>query len=329
MKMDYFKVNERDYSIDLLKFLAVFIIMNSHMDSLYPDALRILATGGAIGDTIFLFCSGYTLSNINNSTFGGWYKKRISRIYPSVIICSILGSILTQKYVIKLETIAGGEFIMAIMIYYIVYYLIKCFIPQKLYFCIIFILVLSIIVYIIYFPYKYETGSKGIYGFSTLFRWIPYFAFMLIGSAVKQKKYTIKLNLLKDSLFLFISVLCFYLPQYLAKNITFWAPFQIVTILPLIGINIFIYKLFRSLSLLKLLINNKTFILFISSLCLESYLIQYSVFTEIFNNLFPLNLIINVILVLIVSFVCKILSRLFIQIFNDGDLVWKNIIKLY
>ena len=152
---------------------------------------------------------------------------------------------------------------------------------------------------------------------------------MLIGSAVKQKKYTIKLNLLKDSLFLFISVLCFYLPQYLAKNITFWAPFQIVTILPLIGINIFIYKLFRSLSLLKLLINNKTFILFISSLCLESYLIQYSVFTEIFNNLFPLNLIINVILVLIFSFVCKILSRLFIQIFNDGDLVWKNIIKLY
>ncbi len=51
---------ERDYAIDIVKFLAVLMIINSHADIMYPH-LKILATGGAIGDCLFLFCSGFTL----------------------------------------------------------------------------------------------------------------------------------------------------------------------------------------------------------------------------------------------------------------------------
>ena len=51
---------ERNLSIDMLKFLAVFLITNSHMDKLYGE-YSMLATGGAIGDVLFFFCSGYTL----------------------------------------------------------------------------------------------------------------------------------------------------------------------------------------------------------------------------------------------------------------------------
>ena len=53
-------MQERDYSIDILKFFAVFLIINSHMDICYPK-YSVLATGGAIGDCLFLFASGYTL----------------------------------------------------------------------------------------------------------------------------------------------------------------------------------------------------------------------------------------------------------------------------
>ena len=53
-------MNQRDISIDILKFIAVFLIINSHMDALYPK-YKMLATGGAIGDVLFLFASGYTL----------------------------------------------------------------------------------------------------------------------------------------------------------------------------------------------------------------------------------------------------------------------------
>ena len=49
---------KRDFRIDVMKFLAIFLIVNSHSDIAYPR-YSMLATGGAIGDC--LFCSGYTL----------------------------------------------------------------------------------------------------------------------------------------------------------------------------------------------------------------------------------------------------------------------------
>lgn len=51
---------ERLIGIDLLKVLAVFLVMNSHMRICYPK-YSALATGGAIGDALFFFASGYTL----------------------------------------------------------------------------------------------------------------------------------------------------------------------------------------------------------------------------------------------------------------------------
>ena len=53
-------MKEREFAIDIVKFLAVLLIINSTADVMYPH-LKILATGGAIGDNLFLFCSGFTL----------------------------------------------------------------------------------------------------------------------------------------------------------------------------------------------------------------------------------------------------------------------------
>lgn len=53
-------MKQRDKSIDLLKFIAVLAITNSHMDILYGKYSG-LATGGAIGDVLFFFASGFTL----------------------------------------------------------------------------------------------------------------------------------------------------------------------------------------------------------------------------------------------------------------------------
>ena len=38
-------MRERDFAIDVVKFLAVLLIINSHADIMYPQ-LKILATGG-------------------------------------------------------------------------------------------------------------------------------------------------------------------------------------------------------------------------------------------------------------------------------------------
>ena len=50
-------MQERDYSIDILKFLAVFLIINSHMDALYVK-YSMLATGGGNWGCLVLVCFG-------------------------------------------------------------------------------------------------------------------------------------------------------------------------------------------------------------------------------------------------------------------------------
>lgn len=54
-------MRQRNPSIDILKFFAALLITNSHMGLLYPESLVKLSTGGAIGDVLFFFCSGFTL----------------------------------------------------------------------------------------------------------------------------------------------------------------------------------------------------------------------------------------------------------------------------
>ena len=101
-------MNQRDICIDILKFIAVFLIINSHMDALYPK-YKMLATGGAIGDVLFLFASGYTLFLSNRKLrFDNWYKRRINRIYPSVIVCAIIRTLFSEKQYITLLSMGGG-----------------------------------------------------------------------------------------------------------------------------------------------------------------------------------------------------------------------------
>lgn len=65
-------MKERNIGIDILKFFAALLITNSHMELLYGK-YSILATGGAIGDVLFFFCSGFTLFLGRMGRFDNWY----------------------------------------------------------------------------------------------------------------------------------------------------------------------------------------------------------------------------------------------------------------
>lgn len=322
---------ERDFSIDILKFLAVFLIINSHMDALYVH-YRFLATGGAIGDAIFLFCSGYTLLlSKKNLRFDNWYKRRIARIYPSVIICALVGALLQLRWDVNIVDLAGGQFVIAIMVYYIIIYFIKQYAVDKLPLIIGGVVLLSILVYLFFFPYKYDTGEKGLYGISTLYRWVPYLNFMLLGSYVGLKHGELKYMPLRDFFKMAFCIVVFYGIQLGAKVQPQIAPWQIVTIFPLMGIVYYLYK-WCNAGFWKRLYDTgpwHAIIMTISGLCLESYLIQYSVFTTKMNNIFPLNLLIMIAIVLMVAFICKCLARIFTQTFGSGDYNWKDVIKPY
>lgn len=53
-------MRDRNFSVDILKFLAAILITNSHLISQYGK-YSFFATGGAEGDFLFFFCSGFTL----------------------------------------------------------------------------------------------------------------------------------------------------------------------------------------------------------------------------------------------------------------------------
>jgi len=328
-------MKERNNSIDILKFLAVLLIINSHADMLYPSNLKFLATGGAIGDCLFLFISGFTLSMKGSDTFLGWYKRRINRIYPSVFVCAFISAVILRNDCINMYQLFGGEFIVAIMAYYILLYLINRYVPDKFYMILGFTIVLIVVSYLIGYPYKNEIG-KGIYSTATLFRWIPYFTFMLIGAIMgKRSRNKKQLTLIGfiDVCMLLLSVSLFYGIQLFGAFCPSLNCWQIITVFPLMGIIVYLYRICNATIIRRIYdvpVVRKMF-LAIGGVCLESYLIQFSLFTENFNSMlyFPCNLLLNVVIILIVAYLCRCLARFFSQTFDSKPYSLHDIVRLY
>lgn len=323
----------RNDSIDILKFLAVLLIINSHADILYPSNLKILATGGAIGDCLFLFISGFTLSMKNRESFIGWYKRRINRIYPSVFTCAFVASLIYRHNYISIWQLLGGEFIIAIMTYYILLYLINLYVPDKINLILGIVIAFTMISYWVWYPYKLDV-SKGIYSIATLFRWIPYFAFMLLGAIMgkNSEEKTMHVGGL-DIFALLLSVVLFYGIQKAGASNPVVNSWQIITIFPLIGIIFYLYRVCNMQIILRIydrITAVKKLVLIVGGVCLESYLIQFSLFSDKFNSIFfPFNLVLNVLIILIVAYLCRCCARFFSQTFSNQPYNWNNIIKLY
>lgn len=323
---------QHDFAVDIIKFFAVFLIINSHADIMYPK-MSILATGGAIGDCLFLFVSGYTLFLTRSLSFGNYYKRRIKRIYPSVFSAILFVHLIKKDPNVNLSEIGGGEFVEAIMIYYVLLFLVRKYAINHIPKILGIISILTLLIYVVWFPFKYEVSTKGIYGISTSFRWIPYFAFMLMGAYMGLKnnngiKKTEKSW--KNFTCIILCLFTFYGIQLLAKKYTFLAPIQIITLIPLMGIVIFFYKWCKSNCFLKIYQKPWTnkLILFVSGICLESYLIQFSLITNSMNKIWPFNILFICVIIIICSYLVRCVAKLFSQTFEDGNYDWGKIISI-
>lgn len=91
---------KRDVSIDIIKCMAAMLITYSHMGMLFPPQYAALSTGGAMGDVLFFFCSGYTLLlGRDDNGFFNWYKRRINRIYPTVFAWALMACVCFDLHV--------------------------------------------------------------------------------------------------------------------------------------------------------------------------------------------------------------------------------------
>lgn len=319
-------MKERNIGIDILKFFAALLITNSHMDLLYVK-YGALATGGAIGDVLFFFCSGFTLFLSKAGRFDNWYKRRINRIYPTIFAWAIIGAfVFNRKYGMDYTIIhGGGWFVTCIMIYYVFLYFIQKFLLNKLKLT---FAIISIICIVWYLLIDRPVGYN-MYG-ETYFKWGHYFLFMLMGAMMGISNRTWKFNLKFDLLKLTVSLVLYYGFLFLGRRNVEIGEWQILSLIPLLFIVVYFYKVCSS-DTLKNIYNTEYIgwgMKLISGLCLEIYLVQGTLFTDKMNNLFPLNIPIMFIIIILGAYMLRCCARIFAQTFKDGDYNWKAIIKL-
>lgn len=317
---------KKNLSIEILKFISVFLILNGHMYNLYTR-FDILATGGTIGNALFMFASGYTLLLGRFDRFDNWYKRRINRIYPSVIIWSIVYSCFYDGNVNILQTLLGGGrwFISCIMIYYILLYFIRYFLPKYKWH----ILIISCLLALFWYLFLEDNKDTFFMYRATYFKYVYWFPFMLLGSYIGAGFIPLKLNLKMDVILSIVCLVGHYAIMLICVGISDLCFLQPLSLIPLFGLTYYLFKIFDNNKVKDRIekSSSRGFIIFVASLCLEIYIVQFKLFTTRFNELFPLNLLINVIYIIIVAYIIRCLSRFFLQLWREGPFDWKAIIK--
>lgn len=116
-------MQRRDESIDFVKVIATLLVLNSHMEICYGSH-SVLATGGGIGDALFFFISGFTLFMGRKADFTNWYKRRLGRIYPTILAMGLVSCLVFGKDFSFIDIISASNywFIQCILVCYLLIY---------------------------------------------------------------------------------------------------------------------------------------------------------------------------------------------------------------
>lgn len=303
-------VKTRNMAIDFVKVIATLLVLNSHMGICYGD-YSALATGGGLGDGLFFFVSGFTLFLGKKVNFIDWYKRRLGRIFPTVIAVALVSCLIfrNQENFISVMSVEKYWFLQCILICYIVMYpIVRYGLNLKVIFPI------SVVAFLFAYFFLYQFDGELFYGVNNTFRWWVYFSIMLLGGFICKNSLRIQASKF-TVLWMFLCVVAWYGVIYLAKGS--WL--QLLSFFPLIGFCVYAYQLGRS-SFIENCFKNKivgNILYIIGNLCLESYLIQKLIFTDALNNLFPFNIPIIMVAVLLAAYILHCISEVISQIFDS------------
>lgn len=167
-------------SIDILKAAAVILILNHRIYFSYGD-FQYLVFGGALGCGIFFFLSGYTIGAAQVSSFKSWVQRRLGRLIPSVLVIGFIANYGSRA--VFCTTFLW--FVHCIVIYYLLIYFIKRYIPT-------YMMHLECglgLLYAVGFIIDWHSLPSP-YG-STSTKWFLYFLFFLAGAIVRQRPFSV------------------------------------------------------------------------------------------------------------------------------------------
>jgi peptidoglycan/LPS O-acetylase OafA/YrhL len=296
-------------NIAFVRFLAILLITNSHLDNMYP--IHHLGTGGAIGNSLFFMLSGYGLAlsyKNKERPFLQWYWRRITRIYPSLIVVVTIFIVWlegTWRYWTWRDYIAGfvwpthAWFIAAIMIFYMIFFIIMK-LKRPLAFTIgIFIL------FIPYFHYYFRYVDFSTYTIEGpgYFKWIFYLQIMLFGGYLAYQNISHQSKGYVYMISLIIALTAYYTSGILI-TLGYFGRYQFIVHILTFPIVFFITKLSYSHFVNQKILKSRTLnfvICLMAGTTLEIYLLHGFVYSSKMVNslIFPVNIFVFWLIVLL------------------------------
>lgn len=168
-----------------LRFIAILLITNSHLDSLYPIAA--MGAGGQLGNSLFFMLSGYGLMasyQKKGDVFLPWLRRRLARIYPPVFLVTIGAYLISGTffdwglvdYVKRLLWPTEYWFVSCIVLFYPPFYWLM---QHKKSYAFPFISVAVLVPYFYFYSTFVDLTKFSIE--DSAFKWLFYFQIMLLG----------------------------------------------------------------------------------------------------------------------------------------------------
>jgi len=318
------------YDTNLLRSIAIIMIVNSHMDFLYP--IPYLGTGGAIGNALFFMLSSFGLFISYQKKpylFATYFINRINRVYPVV-----WGELLTIYIPFTIFIDKHGQnigineiiyylgcfifpmhhwFLCALMIYYaLIYPIMNNINDKKIYLAIL----LSAVCYIYVYSNLVDLTKWVVEAEPT--KYLSYFMIFLSGLIIARRNDRMIYCGKIDWAILMFCLGISYAHKYLmTKQLLLSMQFiQQIILFPIVYYSL---KIVRSPAIQRFMFNKAGFagmVKYISDRTLEIYIIHGYFIVVVINYriAFPYNAIFVIILTLITAEVLNIISKRFIQV---------------
>lgn len=298
-------------AISFMKCIAAILITNAHIGPFYPEGYDWMSFGGALGNSLFFFCSGYALiDSIKDKSFLQWYSRRLKRLYPTIwLVMAVFVLIGYGNYRIIDFIVTPYWFINTIIVFYAIFYFVVKYTRRNLSF-LIGILFLGMVVefsLISHDKWVMEENANSLY----LHYWY-YFAIMLIGAIVSDKEQARPNNSYQGTFLIitFISFLIYMgIKYYILHTLNPLYESQLLLPICLTVFAICIY--YSSVTIANILFKMKIrgIIKLLSTITLEIYIVQFGIANLLQNLKFPLGLIILVISIVLSAYFVHFLIR--------------------
>ena len=168
--------------------------------------------------------------------------------------------------------------------------------------------------------------------FHTDLHYVCHFSIMVMGGLCYQQRDKLVCNgLWKDAIVMLLSFVAYFVILKIGKGqggIRYYS--QILALVPL---HTFVYYFYKMCSYswcqraFQIPVLGRTLAI-IAALTLEIYVVQFSIITNLFNQLFPLNIFIVFVLIVFAAYLLKVLTSLFLAILSKEHLAWKEIVEV-